>query len=205
MANLFKRTHLKTWTAHSHRIDAKTIKITLSSDRELSYADVLSLWSENSAFRTFFTGAVNETAFDAYFWETPPFTISTLNRRFEFVLVESGSLARLSADPMPFREHFLSNPSAKVLTFPNLGRDAVLVVPAPVADDACYAHLARFLKGAPPAQIDSFWEAVGNAMRKRVSTSPVWLSTAGMGVSWLHLRLDSRPKYYRHQPYTKYP
>ena len=25
---------------------------------------------------------------------------------------------------------------------------------------------------------------------------PTWLSTAGMGVSWLHVRLDSQPKYY---------
>ena len=35
-------------------------------------------------------------------------------------------------------------------------------------------------------------------MQQRVSASPLWLSTAGMGVSWLHLRLDSRPKNYRH-------
>lgn len=31
--------------------------------------------------------------------------------------------------------------------------------------------------------------------------SPFWLSTAGMGVSWLHVRLDERPKYYRFQEY----
>lgn len=195
---------MRTWIAHPHQIDAKTIKVTLSDDRELSFSDVLTLWSENSAFRTFFTEAVTESAFEAYFWETPPVTFGTLSRRFEFVLVESGALARLSPDPKPFKEHFLSHPSEKVLTFPNLGRDAVLVVPAPLADVACYPHLARFLKGAPPAQIDSFWEAVGRAMKQRISASPVWLSTAGMGVSWLHLRLDSRPKYYRHQPYTRY-
>jgi hypothetical protein len=39
-------------------------------------------------------------------------------------------------------------------------------------------------------------------MQQRVSASPLWLSTAGMGVSWLHLRLDSRPKYYRHRSYA---
>ena len=25
---------------------------------------------------------------------------------------------------------------------------------------------------------------------------PVWLSTEGSGVPWLHVRMDSRPKYY---------
>jgi hypothetical protein len=28
-----------------------------------------------------------------------------------------------------------------------------------------------------------------------------WLSTAGMGVPWLHVRLDDRPKDYGHRPY----
>jgi hypothetical protein len=31
---------------------------------------------------------------------------------------------------------------------------------------------------------------------------PIWLSTAGMGVAWLHIRLDERPKYYSHKPYA---
>jgi uncharacterized protein DUF6940 len=28
-----------------------------------------------------------------------------------------------------------------------------------------------------------------------------WVSTAGMGVPWLHVRLDTRPTYYRHAAY----
>jgi hypothetical protein len=30
---------------------------------------------------------------------------------------------------------------------------------------------------------------------------PLWLSTAGQGVFWLHVRLDRYPKYYNHAPY----
>ncbi len=26
---------------------------------------------------------------------------------------------------------------------------------------------------------------------------------AGLGVAWLHIRLDDRPKYYRHAPYAR--
>jgi hypothetical protein len=29
----------------------------------------------------------------------------------------------------------------------------------------------------------------------------VWLSTAGAGVPWLHVRLDDAPKYYGHAAY----
>jgi len=38
-------------------------------------------------------------------------------------------------------------------------------------------------------------------MTRRLSSRPVWLSTAGGGVSWLHVRLDDRPKYYHHAAY----
>ena len=124
----------------------------------------------------------------------------TLGRPFEFVLVASASLSGLRSDPSSFQSRF-SKSSEPVLTFPNLGGDALLVVPAPLVDEACYTHLARFLRGAPEPQIDAFWRSAGRAMHDRLSSAPTWLSTAGMGVPWLHLRLDSRPKYYRYEPY----
>jgi uncharacterized protein DUF6940 len=47
----------------------------------------------------------------------------------------------------------------------------------------------------------ALWHAVGGAMRRRVGSKPVWLSTAGAGVSSLHVRLDDRPKYYGFAPF----
>jgi hypothetical protein len=37
--------------------------------------------------------------------------------------------------------------------------------------------------------------------RHRLSHEISGLSTAGGGVDWLHMRLDDRPKYYRHLPW----
>jgi hypothetical protein len=190
------------WQSHVHQIDPQTTRTTLTDDSStLSFRRVIDLWQASEEFREFFTAAVAECSSAAFFWETPPVTKWTLDRPFEFVLVASASLSRLRPDPSPFRSHFLSQRSESVLTFPNLGGDALLVVPAPVAAEDCYTHLARFLRDAPRPQIDAFWRCVGCAMRDRISSAPTWLSTAGMGVSWLHLRLDTRPKYYRYQPY----
>lgn len=58
-----------------------------------------------------------------------------------------------------------------------------------------------FLHYGSPTQVDALWRSVGAAMINLLYDAPTWLSTAGMGVSWLHIRLDERPKYYRHGPY----
>jgi hypothetical protein len=169
---------------------------------ELSFGAVVELWRDSAEFREYFINLISGSSFDAFFWETPPVTELTVCRRFEFVLVQASSLSRLSPDPAPFIPHFSTHPSEAVLTFPNLGGDAILIVPAPLAGARCYTHLAAFVRSAPRSQVDAFWCIVGHAMGQRISSHPIWLSTAGMGVSWLHLRLDSRPKYYRHEPYT---
>lgn len=190
------------WTAQVETLNQQTTKVRLQNDsRELSFREVIELWRVNAEFRTYITSVISESSFEAFFWETPPVTEQTQLQPFEFVLVEGTSLSRLRADPAPFMSKFSSRASQQVLTFPNLGGDAVLIVPAPLGDRDYYTHFAQFLRNAPRSQVDAFWQSTGEAMQERISKAPVWLSTAGMGVSWLHLRLDSRPKYYRYSPY----
>ena len=175
-----------------------------SEGRPLSYADVLRLWQRDASFRDWFVSLLEAVPFEAYFWETPPVTRATADRPFEFVLVESRELARVAPERAAFASHFAAAaPDQPALVFPNLGGDAQLVVPSPQGPIAAYAHLAAFVRGAPRAQAQAFWQTVGAEMEQRLCDRAIWLSTAGLGVSWLHLRLDSRPKYYRHRPYLK--
>ena len=88
-----------------------------------------------------------------------------------------------------------------MVEFSNLGRDAILIVPCLKTVPSAYGHLAAFVREAPEAQRHALWQLVGEAMARRIGPKPVWLSTAGAGVSWLHVRLDDRPKYYRFGPY----
>jgi hypothetical protein len=122
-----------------------------------------------------------------------------VSQPFEFVLLDSPELVR-RPDPEAFAEHF-AVAEASVAAFPNLAGDAIMVVPAPLAEPSAYAHLAAFVRLAPAAQQHALWQTVGEAMARRIGARPVWLSTAGAGVTWLHVRLDDRPKYYGFVPY----
>jgi hypothetical protein len=167
-----------------------------------AYADVLRGWQHDTAFRSLYNALLAGVPFSAFRWETPPVTTATLTRPFEFVLLDSPGLAQ-SPEPEAFAAHFDNAPEEGVVEFPNLGGDAILVVPCPKASPLAYRHLAAFVREAPDPQRHALWRLVGAAMTRRVSAKPVWLSTAGAGVSWLHVRLDDRPKYYGFGPYRR--
>lgn len=167
----------------------------------LSLQEVLEQLISNSDFQALMTQTLAKLPFGAVFWETPPMTEESLDRDFEFVAIDSPRLAQVKADRRAFAAHF--GDEASVVSFTNLGGDAVLIAPCPV-DGNSYPHLLAFLRTAPPWQTAHFWQKTAEETLRRINWKPVWLSTSGLGVYWLHVRLDSRPKYYQHQPY-KYP
>ena len=81
------------------------------------------------------------------------------------------------------------------------GNDATLVIPLPRGAQDAYAHLGAFARGGSSAQQQALWKGVAAAIVAKVSATPLWLSTAGAGVAWLHLRVDDAPKYFAHGPY----
>ncbi len=170
----------------------------LDEERPFTHHQILQKWQTDATFRTFFIALLADAPFDAYFWETPPITAGVLERPFEFVLVDAPQLAQVPAERRAFARYFTADP---VVDFPNLGGDAHLVVPCPQNATDAFAHLAAFSRTAPLDQQHCFWQRVGTAVTNQVGKRPLWLSTSGLGVYWLHVRLDSRPKYYTFRPY----
>ncbi len=192
------------WTSRTEKLrDGHVLRITVDLDSSpVSYLEILRRWQNDADFRTWFTGALADAPFSAFRWETPPITAASADRPFEFVLLDSPGLAR-KPDPNAFAEHFSRATKTGVVEFPNLGKDAIMVVPCPNGSLSAYGHLAAFVRQAPEPQRHALWELVGAVMMRRLGPAPVWLSTAGAGVSWLHVRIDDRPKYYAHRPYRE--
>lgn len=163
----------------------------------LSYAAAIEHWQHEPTFVDRFVHELHRCPFPAYFFETPSLTTATLGRPFEFVLIDAPALARVRADSHAFRSNL--DPREPVVTFQNLGRDAVLVVPCDQGADC--AHLASFIRTGTRTQIHALWRAAAAALMAECGAAPRWLSSSGLGVPWLHLRIDTRPKYYSHGPY----
>lgn len=161
----------------------------LEGDKLLSYQKVISFWRTSPRFREFFNDLLARSEFAAYRWETPAITPSTLERKFEFVLLDCPQLNR-KADLKSFHQHF--GEEGEVVAFGNLRGDAWLVVPSPIGEASDYVHLASFIRGAPKHQLDLIWCKVAECLEERLkekSREPVWLSTAGMG--WHFFMSDS--------------
>jgi hypothetical protein len=191
------------WTARTEglpRSDGQRVAVDLRA-RPAAFSEVVRSWESDADFRSWFNSILAAAPYSAFRWETPAVTSVSINRPFEFVLLDSPGLAS-RPDPNAFADHYAGGVNG-VTVFPNLGGDATLIVPCPVAEASAYGHLASFVRLAPEWQRHALWLAVGKALDRRLGDKPVWLSTAGAGVSWLHVRLDDRPKYYGFAPYRR--
>lgn len=192
-------TERPSWTCAT-TTTADGIRLELPS---LTFADVLELWKEDADFRTFWVSSLRSVTDPAFCWETPALTRAMMSAPFECMAINSPALAGQTADSKPFQEHFAIGTTA--VTFRSLRGDAVLVAPCPVEAGTNYTHLASFLRTADPENAAGIWQNVARAVESRLGRQPIWLSTAGLGVSWLHVRIDSTPKYYRFGPYKAAP
>lgn len=189
------------WTLPSDELTPGTFEYrAYRSGSEATYAEVLDSWAVGDRSLLEVMEPVLEAQdSDAYLWETPPITQGTVDRPFTFVRIDSPTLARMHPEPEVFASYY---PQAEdgIVTFTNLGGDAVLIAPTP-DEGTSYPHLAAFSRSAPPEKRVSLWRAVGEAVKNELGDRPLWISTCGTGVAWLHVRLDSYPKYYHHHPY----
>ena len=174
------------------------------NDDVLTYAEVLEFWKHSVEFCRFFNELLAASSLPAFRFETPCLTDASLDRPFEFVLLDASSFCQRKTDHRTFRNYFTEDEqNGGIVSFPSLGGDSLLVVPSPRTDDEAYGHLAAFVRKAPQTQTDVLWRVVSRHVAKRLRSGPVWLNTEGGGVAWLHVRIDSTPKYYSYMPYRQ--
>ncbi|MBX9890609.1 MAG: hypothetical protein K2X94_05060 [Amoebophilaceae bacterium] len=196
-------------TSHPYQADGEAKEYVINDNGvRLTYHKVLTLLKTCSIFRSFVIDFFKNIPYNAYFWETVPVSVHEWqNKVFQFVVISTTALSHRSPDREHFKDHFIraENQNKKVISFQSLGKDAFLIAPCP-NQAANYGHIAAFVKYAPLAQQHALWMKIGEEMSKVIQEAKgqkKWLSTAGEGISWLHVRIDSRPKYYKYTLYKQ--
>ena len=130
--------------------------------------------------------------YKAYFWECD---IVDMKKPFRFAIFDSKTLAERKQDNDAFKGAVICN--KYVISFPNLSKNIDLVVPCKKSNHSDYTSLSTFSRTAPIKQQVAFWKKVG----KKIKNGD-WISTSGLGVSWLHVRISKTPTYY-HDTFDK--
>lgn len=155
---------------------------------------------DQAALRRALVRAILDTGLPAVAWETAPLSRERRDAPMQQLVLPHPALVRAEPDASSFSEHIANGAGTQgVRSFQNFGHDATLVVPCVASPGARFAHLVSFLRTASPEQSDALFARVGAIACQHLADSdaPLWVSTAGMAVPWVHVRLDSRPKYYR--------
>merc|ERR1719221_546178 len=87
-------------------------------------------------------------------------------------------------------------------------KETSLIVPsrAPGMQLSVYRSLGSFFRAAPEQQLHNMLQKLASHIPERMAirgdpTLPLWVSTAGYDIAWLHIRVDNVPKYYRFKEY----
>ena len=186
-------------------ISNNTIKYTVNSESgKLTYRDFINLLkTKDKVFLKTFKDELNiaSAEFPGCFWECVPVSSNTINKPFEFVLVNSGALNNIRQNYSNFQEHFRKSNDSQAVSFLSFSGDT-LIVPIPKGSD--YKNINKFTDNASIEQWEALWQKVGENMEENLinaNGATRWLSTAGLNVYYLHVRIDKRPKYYNHQEY----
>lgn len=169
--------------------------------RAISWSEVLELWQEPptrpnfpQCFAHLFTQTLTDLSFKCFFWECVP--MKDKSEIFECVIIDAPALVGMTVDSSTFQKPLesASRQGQLAVSFPNLNGDTTLLSPVPISLDLnIFTDLASFLRGATWKEIRSLWAALGREISQewdRNSQQPLWVSTSGLGVSWLHIRLS---------------
>ncbi|RHZ36563.1 DUF6940 family protein [endosymbiont GvMRE of Glomus versiforme] len=189
-------------------INNNTIKyqFTKSDNSKLTQKDFINLLKEGGQEITEALKHANSQLKSAYFWECPPITKNTLNKPFECVVIKSKSLDGITPNHSPFQKHINDKKNSFTSNSGN-----ILIIPLPEKnennEELDYKNLTSFIQNVPDTseQKQTFWQEVAHQLEANLeSNNPRWLSTHGLGISWLHVRIDKQPIYYSWNEYKQF-
>lgn len=128
------------------------------------------------------------------FWETSKIENGGLVKYREKKIPASAQLPMTMRASSRAYKQYLTNKKSPV-AFSNPTGTCTLVSPPDQGKN--FAHIGLFYKNASQHEIRALWKKVATEIEKRLKLKKViYVSTHGLGVPWLHVRICDFPKYY---------
>ena len=117
-----------------------------------------------------------------------------LQNKYNEKFIQSSKLV-FKQDYTAFTKHITKSTNKYAVSFYNLSKDALLVIPMP-RKNKDFSTIKGFIDNATLIQQRHFWQLVAATIKKALKThDEVYVSTHGLGVPYFHLRIDFAPKY----------
>ncbi len=119
-----------------------------------------------------------------------------LEKNYKEKYIISSQLNYLTQDFTPFIKYIKSSNNNYVTSFYNLSGDTLLVIPMP-RKNKDFTTIKDFMDNATYNHQVIFWQFVTKVIEILLKYNDnIYVSTHGLGVSYFHLRLSLKPKYY---------
>lgn len=129
-----------------------------------------------------------------FFWETSK--ISSFDDLFQEEFIEIDSFFNKEQNYDLYNEYISKSNNKNVTSFYNLSKTSLLIIPMP-REGKNYISLKDFIDNASENQQKEFWKYVAKKIISfKKKNNVIYVSTHGLAVPYLHVRLDNSSKYY---------
>ena len=122
------------------------------------------------------------------------------------MVTKNEKLDNINQNYAEFQKYIDENLGSYVASFSSLHKNATLIIPIPQNEVSNYKNLKEFTNNSSSEQWEALWQKVGEKMEESLlnaNGASRWLSTSGLNVHYLHVRINNSPKHYCYEEYLK--
>lgn len=129
-----------------------------------------------------------------FLWETSPIS-KYVDNEFLEKFIPNKNLNCQTQNYSSFNQ-YINQSKTNTCVFNNLNNTSRLIIPMPDSHKE-YTSLKLFIDNSDYDKQVEFWKTVAQEIEVMLQKhEKIWVSTHGLGVPYLHVRIDLNPKYY---------
>jgi len=170
--------------------DGKIFKFIYKEENEILYEskvmwkDVCNFMSKGKIFKDEFIDILKKCKFKGYMIKCNKYVN---DKYFKFVIIKYDYLSYMQLDKETYKEYF----KKEFNVFPNISGDTILISPSPYDDKTDYRSIGPYFRTSTKKTLYKLLECISKNLFEGC-----YLNTHGLGVSYIHIRIDLKPKYY---------